>query len=63
MESFQAKAGEEIKNIGKVHADTARAIENLGQQQRHVADRLLTLEQPGASNSGAETATTTWGKQ
>ncbi len=63
MESFQAKAGEEIKNIGKVHADTASAIENLGEQQREVADRLLTLEQSGVSNSGEETATTTWGKQ
>ncbi|MCP3675725.1 MAG: hypothetical protein GY829_14830, partial [Gammaproteobacteria bacterium] len=63
MESFQAKAGEEIKNIGKVHADTASAIENLGEQQREVADRLLTLEQSGVSNSGEETAPTTWGKQ
>ncbi len=47
MGAFQKKAEEEMRNIGKVSSDTETALENLGIQQREVADRLITLEQSG----------------
>lgn len=48
LKSMDEKAAGEIATIGKVSADTKSALENLGNQQREFADRLLSLEQKGA---------------
>lgn len=47
MNAFQAKADEEIKLAGTVSQETITSLENLGTQQREIADRLLALEQRG----------------
>lgn len=47
MNAFQEKAFEEIKAAGTVSQETETAIENLGIQQREIADRMLTMEQNG----------------
>ena len=49
----------ELATLGKVTADTKSAIDNLGVEQRVLADRLLVLEQKGAllgaeGNEGAK---------
>lgn len=58
IDAQSKKADEEIKNLGKVSADTKTALDNLGIQQREFADRLLQLEQKGliGGREGAEGA-------
>lgn len=43
--AMSTKADAEIANLGKVSADTKTAIENIGIEQRVLADRMLQLEQ------------------
>ena len=43
--AMSTKADSEIANLGKVSADTKTAIENIGVEQRILADRMLQLEQ------------------
>lgn len=45
-------ADAEIKALGKVSADTKTALENIGIEQRTLADRLLQIEQKGVADSG-----------
>lgn len=45
LNAMSTKADSEIANIGKVSADTKTAIENIGAEQRILADRMLQLEQ------------------
>ena len=45
LNAMSTKADSEIANIGKVSADTKTAIENIGVEQRVLADRLLAIEQ------------------
>lgn len=52
IKTFEQKSKVEIENLGKVSTDTQNALDKLGEQQREVADRLLSLEQAGVSNSG-----------
>jgi HK97 family phage major capsid protein len=54
LEQMSAKANEEMKNLGKVTQETKTAIENLGVEQRTLADRLVQLEQK-ASAGGDDT--------
>ena len=54
--AFEEKAKGEIDAIGRVSADTQTAINKLGEQQREVAERLLSLEQTGVINSGSPAA-------
>lgn len=63
MLAFQEKASEEIKNVGAVHTETKNALDKLGEQQREVADRLLSLEQSGVNNGDEGSNITSWGKQ
>ena len=51
------------KTLGQVSADTKAAIDSLGLQQRELADRLLTLEQRGATPPRDEPAGESWGQQ
>jgi len=54
MTAFQKKAEEEIKNVGQASADSEKALENLGNQQREVAERLLAIERSGVNHSDHE---------
>lgn len=45
LDDMSKKADEEIKNLGKVSNDTKTAVDNLGVEQRTLADRLVKLEQ------------------
>lgn len=57
------KAEGELKTLGKVAADTKTALDNLGTQQRELADRLLQLEQSGLAQKGGTDAPEGWGAQ
>lgn len=62
LASMDTKAAAEFQAMGKTSADTKTALDNIGIEQRVLADRLLQLEQKGSAQ--AETATTTtWGDQ
>lgn len=63
LESYNEKAGEELKATGKIAADTAAALEGLGNQQRELADRLLSLEQRGGVGGTGEADVSSWGRQ
>ena len=67
IESKMARQAEiaegQVKTLGKVSEDTKSAIDNLGLQQRELADRLLTLEQRGATPPRDEPAGESWGQQ
>lgn len=45
LKKMADKAAEEMKSLGKVSEDTKTAIDNIGNEQRELADRLLKLEQ------------------
>lgn len=62
LAAMAEKADGEIKTIGKAAADTKTAIDNLGVQQRELADRLLSLEQRGGADAAPRDAET-WGGQ
>ncbi|MCU7370238.1 phage major capsid protein [Paucibacter sp. O1-1] len=56
LQKMDEKATGEAATLGKVTTDTKSAIDNLGVQQRELADRLLSLEQKGLTppaNDGA----------
>lgn len=56
MNSMSDKATAELKEHGKVLADTKTALETLGIEQRTLADRLLQLEQKGSARQDDEPA-------
>lgn len=62
LKSMGEKADGELATLGKVSADTKTALDNIGTQQREMADRLLALEQKGAipADTGAAES---WGQQ
>ena len=62
IKAFQEKAEEEIRNTGSVAKETAGALDKLAEQQREIADRLLTIEQ-GGFNTGGITAPASMGQQ
>ena len=53
MSEMSNKATEEIKNLGEVSKDTKTAIDNLGVEQRVLADRLLQIEQKQSAQPDA----------
>jgi HK97 family phage major capsid protein len=63
LSDMSQKASDEMKNLGKVTEDTKTAIDNLGIEQRTLADRLLTLEQKGSSQDDGEKADESFGAQ
>ena len=56
MTQMSDKATEEIKSLGQVSKDTKTALENLGVEQRALADRLLQLEQKGVATKDDDVA-------
>ncbi len=63
MEVMSQKATADIANLGKVSADTKTAIDNLGVEQRVLADRLLQIEQKGAQQPDAAPVDESFGAQ
>lgn len=63
LEAQAKKAEEEAKANGKVGADTQKAIDSLGTQQRELADRIAGLEQRGALPGDGVKPEETWGAQ
>lgn len=57
------KADDELATLGKVSTDTKAALDAIGIEQRTLADRLLQLEQKGATPAGAAAGGDTWGQQ
>lgn len=49
LKAMSDKADAEMKDLGKISTDTKTAIDNLGVEQRALADRLLQLEQKGSA--------------
>jgi HK97 family phage major capsid protein len=47
LNTLSVKESEELKSLGKVTADTKTALDNLGIEQRTLAERLASLEQKG----------------
>lgn len=63
LSAMSAKADGELATLGKVSADTKAALDNIGTQQRELADRLTSLEQKGAIRPEGEPAEDGWGAQ
>jgi HK97 family phage major capsid protein len=63
LKSMSDKADGEMATLGKVSTDTKSALDNLGTQQRELADRLLGLEQKGLVPPKADGELTSWGAQ
>jgi HK97 family phage major capsid protein len=63
MNAQAAQAEGQMKTLGKVSEDTKTAIDNLGAQQRELADRLLGLEQKGLTPPKEEKGGESWGQQ
>jgi len=63
LKAFSDKASEEIKATGKMATETKAAIENIGTQQRELADRLLAIEQKGTQQNEQQNKSESWGAQ
>lgn len=63
MNAISEKATGEMKELGKVSTDTKAAIENIGIEQRTLADRLLQLEQKSSAPGDVEVKDETPGAQ
>jgi len=64
INDFADKAAKEIAESGRVSTETQNAINAFGEKQREIADRLLLLEQKGASGGGSQSdLDNSWGRQ
>lgn len=63
LKAWDDKAAGEFKTLGKVSTDTKTAIDNLGTQQRELADRLQQLEQKGLTPPSDTKTDDSWGAQ
>jgi HK97 family phage major capsid protein len=64
LTAMSTKAEGEFTTLGKVSTDTKTALDNLGTQQREMADRLLQLEQKGhRPGPTGDDAGESWGAQ
>jgi len=63
LNAMAEKADGELKTIGKVSADTKTALDNLGTEQRVLADRIATLEQKGFLRGDGAANDESWGAQ
>lgn len=62
LAAMSAKADGEAVTVGKISADTKTALDNIGIQQRELADRLLQIEQKGTAQP-EQSRDTSWGEQ
>lgn len=63
LKSISEKADAELATLGKVTADTKTAMDNIGKEQRALADRLLLLEQKGTAANDDQPGVEGWGSQ
>lgn len=63
LKAWSDKAEGEFKTLGKVSEDTKTALDNIGKEQRTLADRMLLLEQKGSGLAPDETKAQSWGEQ
>ena len=63
ISAMSEKAEADVKAMGKVSDDTKSAIDNLGVQQRELADRLASLEQKGLTLNDESKPVDSWGGQ
>lgn len=64
LKGYDERASLEMKSLGKVGTDTKSAIDNLGIQQRELADRLTSMEQKGLlPPEDNKPASESWGDQ
>lgn len=63
LSAMSTKADGELATLGKVSTDTKAALDNIGTQQRELAERLLSLEQKGVTPPAVEHKDETWGAQ
>lgn len=60
---MSAKADAEMKDLGKVSTETKTAIDNIGIEQRTLADRLLAVEQKASAQADAPAVDESYGAQ
>lgn len=63
LNAMSVKADAEMKDLGKVSAETKTAIDNIGIEQRTLADRLLAVEQKASAQADAPPADESYGAQ
>lgn len=63
LKTWQDKADGELKTLGKVTQDTKTALDNMGLEQREMADRLLKLEQRKSATGEEPTVEDGYGEQ
>ena len=63
LTAMSEKADGEMKTLGKVATDTKTALENIGVEQRTLAERLTQLEQKGSAPGQEQPEDTSWGAQ
>lgn len=61
--AMATKAESELASLGKVSTDTKTALDNLGVEQRTLADRLLAVEQKASAQADAPAADESYGAQ
>jgi HK97 family phage major capsid protein len=62
LSAYNEKAEGEFRTLGRVSEDTKTALDNIGTQQRELADRLAQLEQKGITQPEGK-ADESWGAQ
>ena len=63
LQAMSTKADGELGELGKVSADTKKALEAIGDEQRTLAERLLAVEQKSAAPGGGAGSGDGWGAQ
>ena len=54
MKTVSEQADGQVKTVGKVSEDTAKALESFGNEQKLLADRMLQLEQKGGAKKDTD---------
>ena len=62
LKAMDEQAAGQVETVGRVSSDTKTALENIGTQQRELADRLLQIEQKGTAGP-EQKPDTSWGEQ
>ena len=62
LKAMDEQAAGQVATVGRVSSDTKTALENIGTQQRELADRLLQIEQKGTAGP-EQKPDTSWGEQ
>lgn len=63
LNDMSTKADAEMKDLGKVTNETKTALDNLGNEQKTLAERLLAIEQKGTATGDDAPAVKSFGEQ